>query len=287
MIAPARAAVRPCARLAHALHCTRDPIDGRFPLTGRHVWGYGQMRNPLVKKLEQFAKLSDEDKRALDAAAGEVKEFGPRQDIIAEGERPENVHLILEGWAGRYKLLPNGDRPIMAYLIPGDLCDVHVALLEQMDHAIGTLSACKVAFIPRERVTRLIEENWRVARALWWATLVDEAILREWLVLVGHRPADMRLAHLICEMLLRSKAVGLTSDDSFELPLTQEELGDSMGLSTVHVNRTLQELRSQGLITSRGKRVIVNDVDRMFQFAEFNPNYLHQVNGRSQASGNR
>jgi CRP-like cAMP-binding protein len=241
------------------------------------------MLNPLISKLEQFAKLSDEDKRLLEDATHDVTYFGPRQDIINEGDRPEDVHLILEGWAGRYKVLANGDRPIMAYLIPGDLCDIHIALLDQMDHSIGTLSRCKVAFIAREKINKVMEENGRLARALWWATLVDEAILREWLVNMAHRSADHRLAHLMCEMLLRSKAVGLTTDDSFELPLTQEELGDTMGLSTVHVNRMLQELRGRGLITTKGKRIIVNDVDRLFEFAEFNPNYLHQVNRRAPA----
>src|SRR5215212_4396218 len=124
------------------------------------------MPNPLISKLEQFAKLSHEDKRVLEDATHEVKEFGPRQDIIHEGDRPEYVHLILEGWAGRYKLLPNGDRPIMAYLIPGDLCDIHIALLNQMDHSIATLSACKVASIPCETMRKLLENNWRLARAM-------------------------------------------------------------------------------------------------------------------------
>ncbi len=112
---------------------------------------------------------------------------------------------------------------------------------------------------------------------------MDEAISREWLVTVGHRPSDRRIAHLICEMLLRSKAVGLTDDDSFELPITQEELGDTMGLSTVHVNRTLQDLRGQGLITSKGKQVIIDDLERLMALAEFNPNYLHQQGARGSA----
>jgi CRP-like cAMP-binding protein len=238
------------------------------------------MPNPLVRKLEQFTKLSDGEKRVLEDATSDVRVFGPHHDIIVEDDRPENVHLLLEGWAGRYKLLPNGDRVIMAYLIPGDLCDIHVALLNGMDHSIGTLSPCRVAFIPRETMNTLMEENWRIARALWWATLVDEAILREWLVTVGHRPADRRVAHLICEMLLRSKAVGLTDDDSFDLPLTQEELADTMGMSNVHMNRMLQQLRGQGLITTNGKRMIVKDVEGLFGFADFNPNYLHQEGGR-------
>ena len=98
---------------------------------------------------------------------------------------------------------------------------------------------------------------------------------------MGHRPADKRVAHLVCEMLLRSQAVGLTEGDRFEMPLTQEELGDSMGLSTVHVNRTLQELRSEGLIASKGRRITVKSLDRLMEFADFNPNYLHQESGRA------
>ena len=239
------------------------------------------MPNPLIHKLENFKKLPDEDKRVLEDAAREIRRFGPREDIILEGDKPDDVHLILEGWAIRYKVLANGDRPILAYLIPGDLCDIHISLLDQMDHSIGALSPCKVAFIPRETMDRIMGEHAGLSRALWWSTLVDEAILREWLVNNAHRPADKRVGHFICEMLLRTKAVGLTDDDSFELPITQEELGDTLGISTVHTNRVLQELRGQGLITSKGKRVIVNDLDRLMEFADYNPNYLHQQYGRA------
>jgi CRP-like cAMP-binding protein len=234
------------------------------------------MANPLVRKLECFQPLSDADKGMLEEASADIRAFGPREDIILEGDKPDHVHLVIEGWAVRYKILLNGDRAIMAYLIPGDLCDVHVSLLAQMDHSIATLSACRIAFIPRARMERIMDEHAPIARALWWSTLVDEAILREWLVTNAHRPADQRLGHLLCEMLLRSKAVGLTDDDSFDLPITQEELGDTMGLSTVHVNRTLQALRAQGLITSRGRRIVVDAPQRLMEFSGFNPNYLHQ-----------
>jgi CRP-like cAMP-binding protein len=237
--------------------------------------------NPLIQKLEQFAKLTDEDKRLLEGASRQVVEFSPREDIITEGDRPDDVHLLLEGWAGRYKTLPEGARPIMAFLIPGDICDLHISLLNRMDHSIGALSRCKVAFIPRETILTIMKENQQLTNALFWSTLVDEAILREWLVNLGHRPADKRVAHLICEMMLRSKSVGLTSDDSFDLPLTQEELGDSMGITSVHMNRTLQFLRSEGFITTNGKRVTVTDTDRLIAFAGFNPIYLHQEQGRA------
>jgi CRP-like cAMP-binding protein len=238
----------------------------------------------LVRKLEQFQSLSAEDKGTLDDTIRTVVDFKSGEDIIGIGDRPDDVHLVIEGWAGRYKILPEGERHIMAYLIPGDFCDAQVALLRRMDHSIGALSHCKIAFMPREKISDIITKHPRLAQALWWATLVDEAILREWLV-TRTRRADKRVAHLICEMLLRAKAVGLTDDDSFQLPLTQETLGDTMGLSTVHMNRTLQDLRSQELISSEGRRMIVHDFERLKQFADFDPIYLHQEQGRDRASG--
>ncbi|MFC4174317.1 Crp/Fnr family transcriptional regulator [Microvirga sp. GCM10011540] len=233
---------------------------------------------PLVRKLETFAKMTAEDRRTLEEVTDDIREFRPRQDIIGEDERPDHVHLMLKDWAARYKILPGGERPILGYLIPGDLCDVHVTLLDAMDHSITTLSACTIAFIGRDRIDAILSENGTLARALWWSTLVDEAILREWLVTVGHRPADKRLAYFICEMLLRMRAAGLADGNSFDLPVTQEEIDDTMGLSTVHVNRTLQELRAQGLVASKGRRMTVNDLERLCAFADFNPNYLHQQN---------
>lgn len=175
------------------------------------------------------------------------------------------------GWKG-------GDTSL---LIPGDLCDLHIALLSEMDHSIKALSPCKVAFISRRALSNILDKSDRLGRAFWWATLVDEAILREWLVTMGHRPANQRVGHLICEMLLRMRSVGLTGDHSFDLLVTQEELGNTLGLSTVHINRTMQDLRKRGLITTQGKRMIVNDMDGLMEFTDFNPNYLHQVSKRA------
>jgi CRP-like cAMP-binding protein len=167
----------------------------------------------------------------------------------------------------------------MAYLIPGDACDVHVALLKQMDHSIGSLSPCKVAFLSDEAVTRIISENGNLARALWWSTLVDEAVTREWLVNMGRRDAEKGIGHLLCEMLLRSRAVGLAADDSFPMPLTQEELADTLGISSIHMNRMLQGLRGKGLIATDGKRVTVKDLAALMDFVGFDPTYLHQKAG--------
>lgn len=235
----------------------------------------------VFAKLEQFTPLTAEDKDALRAAVTTIEAFAPRQDIVSEGARPDGVHLLLEGWAGRYKTLEDGARHTMAFLIPGDLCDVQITLLDVMDHSIGALSSCRVATFGRETLATLMGENERLGAALMWATLVDEAILREWLVNLGGRKADRRLAHLLCEMLLRTQAVGQSANGKFEVPLTQEQLADSLGMSPVHVNRTLQDLRARQLIRWEGKHVRIEDVEQLMAFAGFDPTYLHQVRSRT------
>jgi CRP-like cAMP-binding protein len=200
------------------------------------------------------------------------------------------VHLILEGFAFRYKVLPDGQRQIVAYLIPGDLCDLHVSILGEMDHGIATVTPCKVAYIPGQTIEEITEKHPRITRALWWATLVDEGTLREWLVSMGRRPAEKQMAHIFCELLLRLQIVGLATENSFELPMTQEQLGDTLGLSTVHVNRVLQDLRRDGLITLRDKVLTIHDVEELKRFADFDPNYLHLKNRpreRSEARNER
>ena len=194
--------------------------------------------------------------------------------MIREGDAPSDVHLVLEGFACRYKVLPNGQRSIFAYLVPGDFGDLHIFILKAIDHGIATLSPCTIVDIPRERVLEMLERP-AIARALWWATLVDEATLREWLVNVGRRDAEAGLAHLFCELLLRLKSVGLAIGGEVTLPLTQEELGDTLGLSTVHVNRSLQALRAKGIIFFKDRRLVIPDVDRLRAMCHFNPNYLH------------
>lgn len=230
--------------------------------------------NVLTRKLEVFAPLPEADRALLDEVISHSSQVGPREDLIREGEVPDDVHLILDGFACRYKILNDGTRQIMAYLIPGDFCDLHVFILRAMDHSIGTLSRCKVVDIPRRRVLQMTERP-SIARALWWATLVDEATLREWLVNIGGRPAEQRVGHLLCELLLRLRAVGMADDDGYELPITQAELADTMGLSTVHANRVLQRLRAEKLITLSGRKLVILDLPKLWAFSGFNPNYLH------------
>jgi CRP-like cAMP-binding protein len=233
------------------------------------------MLQPLIRKLEHGADLSDADRQALSGMICQVRSTKAREDLIKEGDKPDHVHLILSGYACRYKVLKNGERQIMAWLVPGDLCDLHVTILGEMDHSLGTLSPCQIAYIPQKAIENFTSKHPAITRALWWATLVDEGILREWLVGMGRRPADQQMAHLFCELMVRLQTVGLVSENSFEFPLTQEELGDTLGLSTVHVNRMLQELREAGFLSLIGKRLTIHEVEGLKAFAEFNPNYLH------------
>jgi CRP-like cAMP-binding protein len=232
------------------------------------------MMNRLTRKLEAFAPLPDVDKHILDIVIGEARTVRPRTDLIREGDAPNDVNLILEGFACRYKMLPDGTRQIVAYFVPGDFCDLHVFILKAMDHTIATLSACKVVKIPRARILELMERP-AIARAFWWAALVDEATLREWLINIGARPAEQRIAHLLCELLLRLETVGLTNGNTYELPISQAALADTVSLTSVHVNRVLQRLRGDGLITFKGKHLVILDVARLKALSGFNPNYLH------------
>lgn len=233
------------------------------------------MSNPLIMKLEHGARLTDEDRAVLLDLSSRTRQIPANEDIIAEGERPENVHLVMEGFACRYKVLPDGKRQIMALLVPGDFCDLHIAILGEMDHSIGTGWGCTCVEIPRATIDELTTNHPRITRALWWATLTDEGTLREWLANMGQRRADRQMAHLFCELLVRLQTVGCADENSFEFPISQADLADTLGVTPVHVNRVLQELRAQNLILWRSKRLQIPDVERLKAFCDFNSNYLH------------
>jgi CRP-like cAMP-binding protein len=197
-------------------------------------------------------------------------------DLIAEGDKPEAVFMLLEGWAFRYKHLVEGGRQIMAYLVPGDLCHVRFFLFEEMDHSIGLLSDARVAKIPAAEMLDVMDRYPRIERALMWATLVDESTLREWLLNIGQRDALQRISHLFCELCVRLNVVKLVEDNkTFALPLTQAELADTTGMTTVHVNRSLQRLRQDGLISTKEGKLTILDFKRLAKIGGFNAAYLH------------
>jgi CRP-like cAMP-binding protein len=230
----------------------------------------------LALRLAAFTKLSVADREAIEAlAARRQRQFGARHDLIREGDKPRAVFLMLEGWACRYKQLADGRRQIVAFFVPGDLCDVNVFILREMDHSIGAINKVRAAEIGREDFDQLMSDHPRISQALYWNELVNISVQREWAVDLGQRSAYERLAHLFCELFVRLLTVELTTDHSFDFPLTQTDLADAMGLTTVHVNRMLRQLREDGLIELDRKRLNILDLDRLKHVAMFNAKYLH------------
>ncbi|MGQ0560126.1 MAG: Crp/Fnr family transcriptional regulator [Sphingosinicella sp.] len=234
------------------------------------------MPNAFVRKLTQFAPLGDEEISALVRLCEPADLRNAGDDLVCEGDRPQHVYLLLDGWGYRYKFGRDGGRQIVAFLVPGDLCDIKAFLLDRMDHSIGLLSEARVRAIPAIELIELMDRFPMIERALWWASLVDEATLREWLLNIGQRDAFERIAHLFCELWVRLQVVGLVdADDAFDLPLTQEGLGDTTGLTPVHVNRTLQRLRREKLIATRRGHIEICDPRRLAEVSGFSRNYLH------------
>jgi CRP-like cAMP-binding protein len=232
--------------------------------------------NPWVRKLKLFADVTPEDESFLDDLVRHPRSMAARQDIVTQGELYDNLYVVIEGAACRYKLLPDGRRQIMAYLFPGDSCDVHTFLLKRMDHSIATLVPSRVAVVPRQVVLDLTEARPRLTRLLWWSTMVDEAILREWIVVVGRRTAYERVSHLFWETYLRLKAIGAADEHICEIPFTQTDMADTLGLSLVHVNRSVRRLKQDGLISLENRRLVIHDPRRLPAAASFDPDYLHQ-----------
>ena len=202
--------------------------------------------HPLVRKLESIAPLSDEERHAIVALPMMVRNLKADQDIVRDQDRPSQCCLILEGFACRYKVIEGGKRQIFSFHIPGDIPDLQSLHLDIMDHSLGTIVASKVAFIPHETVRAFIRAHPRIGDVFWRDTLIDAAIFREWMAGLGRREAYARIAHLFCELYMKFSAVGLVNGHAFGMPLTQAELGDALGLSTVHVNRTCRSCGTTG-----------------------------------------
>jgi CRP-like cAMP-binding protein len=230
----------------------------------------------LALRLQAYTKLSQDDLQAIDRLSRRgVRDLGARRDLIREGDEPRSIFLMLDGWACRYKTLPDGRRQVVGLFIPGDICDLNIYILKEMDHNIGAISQVKVAEIARDDFEQLMRDHPRVTQALLWDELVNLAVQREWTLNVGQRTAYERIAHLLCEMFLRLRAVGLTDGASCHFPMTQVDIADATGLTAVHVNRTLQELRRDGLIELQSKTLAIPDLKRLQSAAMFNENYLH------------
>ncbi|HEY9217836.1 MAG TPA: Crp/Fnr family transcriptional regulator [Phenylobacterium sp.] len=233
------------------------------------------MSDPLYLKLAALGRLTEDDLRALRAQFTTTRDVAAGIDIVREGERPSTVVLLLKGFACRYKALPDGRRQILSFHIPGDILDLHGLLFGDMDHSVGAIQPCRVSMAPHDTMRELLERRPELSRVLWRDTLVDSAVFREWMVGMGRRHALERIAHLLCEVYARCEAAGLAKLGQCDLPLTQAELADSLGLSVVHVNRVLQQLRATGFITLRRGILRIHDWEGLKGAGGFHGGYLH------------
>jgi len=239
----------------------------------------------LVRKLESItsAPLSEQMAKAVLNLPVSVRELRADQDIVRQGDRPSQCCLVVEGFLCRYKVLQDGTRQILSFHVPGDIPDLQSLHIDVMDHSLASNFASTVALISHDALKDLCRAQPRIADVFWRDTLIDAAIFREWIVNVGTREAYGRIAHLICEVFMKLRAVGLANGNSFNLPLTQSEIGDATGLSTVHVNRTIMELRADGLITLEKGHCTINNLKGLNEAAMFDPTYLH-LKGTSKAA---
>jgi CRP-like cAMP-binding protein len=219
--------------------------------------------------------LTDEEETALRETIVGAEEVGPKQTLVKRGEPLTKSILLLDGLVCRYKDLRNGRRQISAIHCAGDFLDLHGFTLKKLDHDVMTLSRCTVAFAEHTRLTWLTENYPHLSRLLWFSTNLDAAIHREWELSLGQRTGVARLAHLFCELYQRLAIIGLVADQSYAFPINQTELGECLGLTPVHTNRVLKELRERNLATFKNGKVVIEELGALQSLAEFDPSYLY------------
>ena len=231
----------------------------------------------ILRKVESIAlfALSEDEKAVLLALPVHVTSFEPGQDIVREGDRPSQCFAVLEGFVAVYKTTQTGKRQVMAFHVPGDVPDLQSLHLKMLDNSISAVGPCRIGFIQHDAMRQVLRLHPRLEAVLWRCTLIDAALVREWLLNVGRREAYVRTAHLFCELITRLEQVGLAPDHTCSLPMTQLELADALGITSVHVNRTLRDLKGAGLATLRSRRLTVHDWDGLLAVAEFDLTYLH------------
>ena len=228
-----------------------------------------------LKKLRIRDEISAEEERAIREMFTDVRDVPADRVVIRRGQELKESLLLVEGWAARTKDLRDGGRQISELQFSGDFTDLHAFTLKRLDHNIATITPSRFAIAPHDRIKSMYERFPHLARVHWLMTNIDAAIHREWTVSLGRRSAISRMAHLFCEIFERLSIVGMTDELSYDFPLTQQELGECLGLTSVHINRTLQSLRKLELITVEDRRVSILDLPGLKSLADFNPDYLY------------
>lgn len=219
--------------------------------------------------------VTEEEEVVIRDLVSEVREYGPRTTIIHSGERIHHSTILLDGLMCRYKDLKTGMRQIAELHVPGDFADLHSFSLKRLDHNIMTLTPCQVALVPHERLQRLTHEHPHLTRIYWFSTNLDAAIHREWELSLGRRDAMARVAHLFCELHDRFALVGMMEDKGYRLKLTQSDLSECLGLTPVHINRSLRSLREAGLVTFRSSRVELHNLVGLQNVTDYDPAFLY------------
>jgi CRP-like cAMP-binding protein len=230
---------------------------------------------PLVRFLENRDAISAIEVKALESLPLDCRALGKGEEIVGQGARPVRSCLILKGFAARTFITPEGRRQVTAVHIAGDFVDLHSLLLKKMDHAVVAMSPVNAAFVAHTDLLKLISGHPHLGRLLWLSTVIDAAIQRAWIASLGRRSSANHMGHLLCEMFARLQSQGLTNGNTFDFPITQADLSDMLGLSTVHVNRTLQELRRTGLVKWEAPRVTLPDFEALAELVDFDPTYLN------------
>ena len=230
----------------------------------------------LIKRLRTSSGIAEDDIREINALPIVVKSYAAERAVISDGETATECCLVAEGFCARGKTIADGKRQILSIHIPGEIPDLMSLFLHVMDHDLFTLTPCTLGFISHETLQKLHRRRPNVAEIFWRDTLIDAAMFREWIVNVGQRPAPARLAHVMTELRARLKVIGRTEGSSFEMPLTQEQIGEALGITAVHANRVIKQLRQDGIVDLHRGRVTVLDEARFKELADFDDRYLHQ-----------
>lgn len=228
-----------------------------------------------LRKLQLRTAIGPEEEQVIRGMIAEVRNVGADEFVVRAGQPLKESLLLLDGWLMRSKDLPSGERQVMELHIAGDFADLHGYTLKTLDHDLVSVSPCQIGAVPHETLTKITEKYPHLARAYWLMTNIDASITREMALSLGQRPAISRMAHLFCELHARLGVVGLARGNSFDFPLTQRELGDCLGLTVVHVNRTLQQLRRRGLVEAENRQITILDRRGLESVAEFDPAYLY------------
>lgn len=228
-----------------------------------------------LKKLRRRIEIGSEEERVIRDSVAEMRCVAADEIVVRAGEPLNSSLLLLDGWLARCKDLSSGERQVTQLHVAGDFADLHGFTLKRLDHDLAAISECRFAVVPHEALRDITDRFPRLARVLWFSTNVDASIQRELTLSLGQRSAISRMAHLFCELYVRLEVVGKTDRDGYDFPLTQRELSECLGLTVVHANRTLQELRRRGLIELESRRLTILDRRGLGGIAEFDPSYLY------------